>query len=202
MQINKEYMVGTDTSHHNPEFYRNMGCWDFEIHKLTEGTSFISSTVERWWNDRKHEKKLSGVYHMLNEKNVQAQVDFALSKFTEMKMVGRAIFIVDYELPEIKPESSAGVFQLKQFVREVKNATNGKWQPFVYCNKSCRKAIMNITDEWRHWCLWLADYQEVETIYSDGWNPIMRQWTTCGDKLDINMFYGSEGSWESLILRG
>lgn len=190
MEISKRYLNGVDLSHHNNNFYKTMDCWDFVIHKLSEGTDYVDPTVKSWWHTRPKES-LNGVYHYMTSGDIRKQAAHVSEHLEKLNMAEHVMLIVDYEDASLRPTTSFGVEYLKQFISAIRSMYWG-WQPVVYCNKSTRDAIIKYAkDDYNKWCLWLADYRLAAE--DNKWCPVMRQWTNV--PFDLDMFYGSPDSW-------
>lgn len=196
MQVVKRNMIGMDMSHHNKHFHKKeLGCWDFEIHKLTEGSTYTDPTVKEWW-ETGNEDTLKGVYHYLNITDTENQALHVAQQLKMQGMQGKVMFIIDYEDITLNPLQKDGVYLLIDFIKKFKGVYPA-YQPVIYCNKTARNAIMRWcpNNTWRHWCLWLADYTCNSNSHNDAWAPIMRQWTST--PFDLNVFFGSPSSWKS-----
>lgn len=196
MVIEKNYLIGMDASHHNTNFMKKqMRCWDFEIHKLSEGATYVDPTVEEWWHSRTADT-LNGVYHYMTGADVQRQAEHAASLLARYDMVDRVMFIIDYEDSTVQPTKIEGVNKLLDFVQAIRNYYPS-YQPVIYCNKTCRNAIIKYcaTYAWDAWCLWLADYEKNVDSHSGAWTPVMRQWTNV--PFDMDIFFGTPESWKT-----
>lgn len=196
MQVKKRNMIGMDVSHHNTYFHKKeLRCWDFEIHKLSEGTTYVDPTVKEWWKTR-DEDTLNGVYHYLNNSDTEGQVFNAINLLQELNMAGKVMFVIDYEDISLKPSLKEGVLKLIDFIKKFK-LFYPSYQPVIYCNKTARSAITRwcANDIWRHWCLWLADYSDNGVSHEDIWEPMMRQWTN--NPFDLDVFFGNPSSWRA-----
>lgn len=196
MQVKKRNMIGMDVSHHNTYFHKKeLRCWDFEIHKLSEGTAYVDPTVKEWWKTRDGDT-LNGVYHYLNNGDTEGQVFNAINLLQGLNMAGKVMFVIDYEDISLKPSLKEGVLKLIDFIERFK-IFYPSYQPVIYCNKTARSSITRwcANDIWRHWCLWLADYSDNGVSHEDIWEPMMRQWTN--NPFDLDVFFGSPSSWRA-----
>lgn len=196
MTIEKKNMIGMDASHHNSDFMKKqMGCWDFEIHKLSEGSTYVDPTVKDWWQSRLA-NSLNGVYHYLNNANAQKQATHVTELLAKYGMEGKVMLVIDYEDGSLSPTKHDGVDKLKSFIKSLK-CYYPNYQPVIYCNKTARNAIMRYcrSNTWQYWSLWLADYSTNTESHEEAWTPMMRQWTS--RPFDMDIFFGSPDSWKA-----
>lgn len=185
------YLLGNDTHHARTDNERYAG--QFHIMKATEGKTFRDPIFINLINDvgiARSCPHLKGAYHFLSEKSgIEDQIDHFISTVEPLK--GELLLALDYEGNFAKQDPS-GTW-LKNAVELFKAKTNGM-QPVVYMNKSeaakIRMKQKNLTEKTS---LWLADYKG---DYKGEWKPMMLQ--CCSAPFDIDVFYGSEGSWEAI----
>lgn len=183
------YLLGSDTHHARTDNERYAG--QFHIMKVSEGKTFTDKAftdfIKTKWNECPH---LIGGYHFLSEKsNICEQIKHFVSTAEPLK--GQILLALDYEarFAEYDPNGKC----LDDAIDCFMSCTKGM-QPVVYMNKSeaakiafKRPQIMNKAS------LWLADYSG---NYKGIWTPMIRQ--VCSDPFDIDVFYGSEGSWKAI----
>lgn len=201
-------MIGCDTSHHNKFWIKEMDCWDFQIHKITEGCNFTDPDAETWSKVTKN--KLRGVYHFVKPAcSIEAECDRILTTMEELELIGNTVLILDYEYAGC--DSQNHIDRLAQLIKLIQirlaSTYRKSWQPIIYANKTTARAIanspLNSSGRWiaANSCLWLACYQEHDCRKSSchvSWAPIMRQFSTAGGTLDLDIFYGSPESWNRL----
>lgn len=192
MAINKKNLVGIDISHHNPGSFFNMDCWDFTIHKISEGTSYTDSGWKNYVTAIKDAHGvLAGGYHYIRLSNVKRQAELIVKNIKPV--AGKILLVIDFE--DVELQNVNGVRVLRDLINEL-HKYMPNYIPIVYTNKYIFKKIIP-QDIKKEYSWWIADYKSdtrEDTIYDDT-TILMKQWTNCGGMLDINIFYGTSAGW-------
>lgn len=158
-------LIGSDISHHNHPFQINFG--DFQIHKATEGASFLDNKFVAWVNDRKRyaENKINGAYHFVaphSEPMEQAKFFAKWLKITEFD----GIIAIDLE-----GKAMEKVIYDKDFSKKLLAAMNWLQEEFnkdlyFYTNTDGTNRLPMYYAEFK---LWIASYNKTEPNISYRW---------------------------------
>lgn len=192
MAINKKNLVGIDISHHNPVSFFNMDCWDFTIHKISEGTSYTDSDWKNYVTAIKDAHGvLAGGYHYVRLSNVKRQAECIVRNIKPV--TGKILLAIDFE--DVELQNANGVRVLRDLIDEL-HEYMPNYIPIVYTNKSIFRNIIP-ADMKKKYSWWIADYASdtrEDTIYN-GTTILMKQWTSWRGMVDINIFYGTSAGW-------
>lgn len=182
---------------------------DFVIIKATQGTTYVSPSCDRQYQQAKAAGKLIGVYHYASGGGAVAEADFFLKNI--QGYLKEAILVLDWE----KGQNAAwgqGVAYAKQFLDHVYAKTGIK--PLIYMSKAiCREF------DWSpvvagDYGLWVAQYgSNNRTGYqANPWTdnngygawpgPAIFQYSSSGQlsgyngNLDINIAYMDATAWK------
>jgi len=192
-----DMLIGPDYSHWNVD--ADYGLGDFQIHKLTQGLSYLDPTAEQWFDRRTY--GLNGVYHFMTTDNIHLQAEHFTDKLRKLDMLERVMPIVDYEGDIAFKDKDGSI--LKQLINEISMIID--WQPVIYMDKTNANKLMsgNHSNWFRNMCsLWLADYSTkgIEIKPYKQWIPVLRQFTN-KPLCDLNIFYGNENGWKSFLIQ-
>lgn len=190
-------LIGRDY-HHSRNHEWDFG--QFEIHKATEGATYIDPKLSVF-SERirlSNGNMLAGVYHFLSDKSQnESQIKHFFNTCLQNRIEGKTIYVLDYE-GEYAAKDSDGS-KLYEAINMLSDICD--WQPFVYMDKSnCKKIMIRKHASWfqKNVCLWIADYSTSDRRVYNGWTAIMRQFTNAEPIGDLNIFYGSKDSWQSI----
>lgn len=181
---------------------------DFIIIKVSSGTSYINPYWREWAEQVLACGKLLGLYHYAceydSEPGGKAEAEFFLEQVKDF--VGKAIFFLDWEAHACDmPVSYA-----KAWLDKVAKETNSTPMFYGYASN------VNNTDysAIKKYPLWMASYLDryaggygyvdnpVNTWDTGVWNGMTiyqyastREIPGYGDRLDVNVFYGSREDW-------
>lgn len=189
-------LIGPDFHWARDDIAYDLG--QFQIHKLTEGSTFTDKKVKVWFDSRNKLNNLNGVYHFLRASSGEKeQITHFYSQYMSMGMAGKAIPILDYESDFAAKDSNGSM--LKLAIESMSDLCS--WQPIVYCNKSEATKLSGGTNGnffKEKVCLWLADYKTYgdDPVTINGWTCMMRQFGS-SPICDLNIFFGSVDSWKA-----
>ena len=191
---------GIDISHWQKNINLDVVPCDFVICKATEGTTFVDSTCDRFYQQAKKNGKLLGVYHYADGGDVHKEADFFINNCKNY--IGEAILILDWESKGNASFGKNDFNWVKTWLDYVHAKTGVK--PMLYISKSIMNKFTGIGD----YGLWVAQYANYNpTGYQEKpWNEgaykcAMRQYTSSGrlngydGNLDLNKFYGDASAW-------
>ena len=191
---------GIDISHWQKNINLDVVPCDFVICKATEGTTFVDSTCDRFYQQAKKNGKLLGVYHYADGGDVHKEADFFINNCKNY--IGEAILILDWESKGNASFGKDDFNWVKTWLDYVHAKTGVK--PMLYISKSIMNKFKGIGD----YGLWIAQYANYNpTGYQEKpWNEgaykcAMRQYTSSGrlngydGNLDLNKFYGDASAW-------
>ncbi len=181
---------------------------DFVIVKATQGTTYVSPSCDRQFQQAKKAGKLLGVYHYASGGGAVTEADFFLKNIRGY--LKEAILVLDWE----KGQNTAwgqGVAYAKQFLDRIYEKTGIK--PLIYMSKSvCREYDWSPVAN-GDYGLWVAQYgSNNRTGYqADPWTdnkgygawsgPVIFQYSSAGalpgynGNLDLNIAYMDREAW-------
>lgn len=202
-------MNGIDISNWQQDINAGAVPADFVIIKATQGTTYVSPSCDRQYQQAKAAGKLIGVYHYASGGGAVAEADFFLKNIEGY--LKEAILVLDWE----KGQNTAwgqGVAYAKQFLDRVYAKTGVK--PLIYMSKSvCREYDWTSVVK-GDYGLWVAQYANNNpTGYqAEPWTdnkgygawsgPVMFQYSSSGrlagynGNLDINIAYMDATAWK------
>ncbi len=180
---------------------------DFVIVKATQGTSFVDSCCDKFYQEAKKLGKKLGVYHFADGKSTGKQEADHFIKNVK-GYIGEAILVLDWEADALKK----GVGYAKAFLDRVYEVTGVK--PLIYMSKSVCRAY-----DWTevvngNYGLWLAQYanREITGYQKKPWTDnkgmgafksvAIHQYTSSGrignykGNLDLDIAYMDEKAWD------
>ena len=191
---------GIDISHWQKNINLDVVPCDFVICKATEGTTFVDSTCDRFYQQAKKNGKLLGVYHYADGGDVHKEADFFIDNCKNY--IGEAILILDWESKGNASFGKNDFNWVKAWLDYVYAKTGVK--PMLYISKSIMNKFVGIGD----YGLWIAQYANYnptgyqEKPWNEGaYNCAMRQYSSSGrlngydGDLDLNKFYGDASAW-------
>ena len=199
-------MNGIDISHWQNGIDLNAVPCEFVIMKATQGTSFVDSCCDKFYQVAKKAGKKLGVYHFADGKSTGKQeADHFLNHVNEY--IGEAILVLDWEADAIKK----GVSYAKEFLDRVYEKTGVR--PLIYMSKSVCRGY-----DWsgiaHDYGLWVAQYGSnkrtgyVENPWTDNKGTgafksiAIHQYTSNGvlpgysGKLDLDIAYMTKNAWD------
>lgn len=201
-------MNGIDISNWQQDINAGAVPADFVIVKATQGTTYVSPSCDRQYQQAIAAGKLVGVYHYASGGGAVAEADFFLKNIDGY--LKRAILVLDWE----KGQNTAwgqGVNYAKQFLDRVYAVTGIK--PLIYMSKSVCREFDWIPVVNADYGLWVAQYaNNSPTGYqADPWTddkgygawpgPVIFQYSSAGrlagydGNLDINIAYMDGEGW-------
>ncbi len=202
-------MNGIDISNWQQDINAGAVPADFVIVKATQGTTYVSPSCDRQYQQAKAAGKLLGVYHYASGGGAIAEADFFLKNIGGY--LKEALLVLDWEKGDNKAWGQ-GVAYAKQFLDRV--YTKAGIKPLIYMSKSvCREYDWTSVVE-GDYGLWVAQYAnnnptgyQAEPWTDDkgygAWTgPVIFQYSSSGSlqgyggKLDINIAYLDKAAWE------
>lgn len=181
---------------------------NFNIVKVTQGTSYLNPDFKRMADATLEAGHLLGIYHYAGGGSATAETDFFLSKIAGY--IGKAILCLDWEGEQNAKFGREDVAWCKTFCDRVKEKTGIKC--FVYMSKSVCRA-----HDWspvaREYPLWAAQYASMSRTgyqpkpWTDdkgfgAWSrPTIYQYSSSGSltgwsgRLDLDICYLAESDW-------
>lgn len=191
-------LLGCDIYHGNAPFDHTFG--QFQIHKLTEGRTFLDPDVRDWATLREDDKYLNAVYHFAGDgKNVLVEADHFISELEKLPIAGRVIPILDLEGKCEKLTNKTLAIYAYDFIRIVEKDYGVK--PVLYLNTNLtsrlagyRSTILKGIE------IWIASYnKQLPAINWSDKTWLIWQFTT--KPFDIDMFFGTEETWRERARR-
>lgn len=179
-------LIGVDISHHNMPFSRLFG--DFQIHKATEGKTFVDLDYKNWATERPN-GTLNGAYHFLSiSSDVESQVDNFL--YTVQCAELPVVLILDLEgeaLREAVKDDSNAYKWLQTVLRKT-----GK-VPWLYTNtygtNVLSERLLN------GFPLWIASYNKKYPVMDKKVKNDWTCWQYTNVPWDMDIFNGTPCDW-------
>lgn len=200
-------LKGIDISHYQAGLDLSKIDFDFAIMKATEGTGYVDSYCDPFYQKAKELGKCLGVYHYANGGDVKAEADHFLKNISGY--IGEAILVLDWEAQGNRRWNNNDTPWIKEWCDYVHSKTGVK--PLVYIQASALSKVTGIGD----YGIWVAQYASNHiTGYQDTpWNEgaytcAMRQYTShgrlegYGSNLDLDKFYGDREAWNAYAGKG
>ena len=197
---------GIDISHWQSGIDLNAVPFDFCIMKATEGTYYVDSHCDRFYQVVKAKGAGRGVYHYANGGDPKQEADFFLTHCNGY--IGDAVLCLDWEATG-NPLFNSGqdTAWIKAWCDYVYTKT--KVKPMVYTSKAYLGLVQGIGD----YGLWIAQYADksiVNGYQEKPWNEgaytcAIRQYASTGrlpgygGNLDLDKFYGDRGAWDAYV---
>lgn len=185
---------------------------DFVIVKVTEGTNFVDSYCDGFFQTAKKADKCLGFYHFARPENNSAKAEAEFFWNNSKNYFGQGIPILDWESKDIW-----NVKWAKEWLDRIYELSGVR--PMIYmselngCNAYDWSSVAN-----SNYGLWVAKYKDYGIDYnydmsSAGPAPVVKwwqgyamwQWTSVGrlngysGNLDCNIFYGDKTAWEKYV---
>lgn len=199
-------MNGIDISHWQDGIDLNVVPCDFVIIKATQGTSFVDSCCDKFYQVAKKAGKKLGVYHFADGKSTGSKEAEHFVKNVK-GYIGEAILVLDWESDALKK----GVSYAKEFLDRVYELTSVR--PLIYMSKSvCREYDWSSVAH--DYGLWVAQYESnnktgyVNNPWTDNKGMgafkaiAIHQYTSNGklegysNSLDLDIAYMSKEAWD------
>lgn len=182
--------IGVDISHWNKEF--NPLFSEFQIHKVSEGRTFVDSLFDSWTFTRRYYAR-NGLYHVMGiGNNGEDELDNFI-KTIESSWITNGICALDIEPKQASADYSNGWKCAKTFVSEFKNRFG--IYPFLYTNTSWSYKIAD--DHTLRECpLWIASYNKTAPVYDKRFGK-WKMWQFTNKPFDINI---SEFEWNDYVI--
>jgi len=220
LQAEKKLLYGIDVSGHQRETVNDdVMDYSFVLVKATEGTTFLSDTYPKHMVRAMKRDKLMGVYHFAKRGDAKAEAAWFAKHFMAYK--GQAIPALDYEAEA----TQNGREWVRSFMLEFKRLTGVMPWLYTYYSVAQSQNLHGLCKElgagyWmaQYWQTGKEEYGKNPGDWIDGFNPPEKgpaatcdcwQYTSFGyvknygdfktlrDRLDCNVFYGSEADWKS-----
>lgn len=187
----KAPLIGVDISHHNHPFNTTFG--DFQIHKATEGKTFIDPKFLEWAYARRGNEYLNGVYHFFSlSSSAKDQADKFLDVVRQSNLT-RTLLILDLEEEELF-DAINGNKEALRWLKLVKIATGTT--PILYTNTYGSRKLPK---EFGKYPLWIASYYKKAPEIGALWNANdWKLWQFTSRPFDVNLFNGVEQDWRAM----
>lgn len=204
---------GIDISHHQGDAGMNISIFekmefDFAIMKATDGTRFVDSWCDKYYQSAKKRGKLLGVYHYANGTDVNKEVDYFITNCKNY--IGEAIIVLDWE--KDYNQSFNNPNWAKQWLDTMYNRTGVR--PIIYMSDSVTEQY-DWTEVAKNYGLWIAQYPDnnvVNGYLKEPWRDndgqgafsitAIHQYTSNGrispwaGNLDLDIAYMTKEAWE------
>lgn len=175
-------LVGADYSHHQNGLYdKYISDFDFLIHKLTEGTSYIDNSaqarIDRW-----AESKPMFVYHFLKStKNIKNEMEHFLNILGKTGKKHTLGIAIDFEcVPQ--PAGDVDIKQIEKGMEMLEQSTTAI--PILYCGDKHSAELYQMVRS-HGWGLWIARYRNAIPDHACDF------WQHNAEPYDKDIFFGN-----------
>ncbi|GEM_PF-1401619 len=201
-RANKTELYGVDISAYQSGTYGNDVIFadDFVICRVAAGTN-VDDYCDKMYQYAVENNKLLGVYFYTDEKAWKSNDPISHAQWCveqTRNYIGWAMFALDAENPNNKVDTE----WCKKWLEAFEDASGGV-TPVLYINRASEN-----TNDWsdiaNKYALWCADYTVAPTPNPslNQWDSaIMHQFTTTGETLDQDIFFGTAERWWELATK-
>lgn len=198
--LNFEQLLGCDISHHNYPFNGAFG--DFQIHKATEGRTFIDSRFKEWYIARKESPRKSGAYHFMSKpENWRAELEHFETVLREVKFKGIVALDLEDNALTTAIRERGGIESVLNWMAHCTTELN--CTPFLYTNTfGTNKLDIRLAD----YPVWIASYNKKSPEMNGKWKEKQKGyyavpwfiWQFTNTPFDMDITNMSGAMWDKM----